>query len=307
MRVTTSSLITSLILNINKNLERVHKSQLKMASGKELTKPSDNPAAVTKSLLFRRTIGEIEQYKINANESLEWLKVTESAMSEAVEKLNIARENVVRAANDSLSSDNRATIAEDIGFIINELVTIGNTTFAGRYVFSGAKTDIAPFDSAYDYLGDEVKSPREVSKGISVTVNYTASEIFRLDATLPYDSTTNSALGMLTELQNILYQESQGLGRPSSEEISAYIEYIDDAITNIMNLLTEVGTKVNNMEDLIGRHEETTLSFDKLLSQTEDADLAKVITELYAAENVYRSSLAAGARIIQPSLLDFLR
>lgn len=307
MRVTTGSLIANLLININRNLERVHKNQRKIASGKELMKPSDNPMAVAKSLLFRKTLGDVEQYKQNTAESLEWLKVTESSLSSIIDKLNIARENTVLASNDTYSGNDRTAIGGDIGFIIDELITISNTTYAGRYVFSGSRTSTQPFNDTYDPTGDEIKSTREIGNGINVTVNLAATEIFVLDKTVPYDSGSNSTLRMLSDLQNVLYQESQGSGRPASEEISVFITQIDTAIRNAMDLLSEAGTKIKNLEGLQERHEETIFSFTSLLSGVEDANVTKLVTDLYAAESVYEASLAAGARIIQPSLMDFLR
>ena len=64
---------------------------------------------------------------------------------------------------------------------------------------------------------------------------------------------------------------------------------------------------MNRLEMVNSRLEDTEVNYTKLLSDNEDVNMAKVIVELTNQENIYRASLAAGARIIQPSLVDFLR
>lgn len=307
MRVTTNSLINNLIMNINRNLERVHVNQRKMASGKELFRPSDDPIAVTKSLLLRKNVADISQYKANAEESLGWLSNTESSLASIIENLNQAREMTLRAANDTSSASDRATFGHEVKLLIDELSQISNVTYAGRYVYSGASTKTSPFDASFDYVGTETALVREVNKGVNLTVNLTGTNVFRVDSSAAYDSSTNSVFGMLSQLQQVLYQESQGLGRPDSGNISNFLNDIDKAIDNTLALISEIGTKVKSIEELTQKHEDFLLSSVSLLSKIEDADMTRVVTDLYAAESVYNASLGAGARIIQPSLLDFLR
>lgn len=307
MRVTTSSLINNLILNINRNLERVQTNQRKIASGKELFKPSDNPLAVTKSLLLRKNLADIEQYKANADESLGWLRNTESSLTAVMEDLNLVREATIKAANDTSSGNDRLTFANEIKHLIEDLKQLSNTTFAGRHIYSGAATKTGAFDAGFDYVGTETALIREVNKGINLTVNNTGSDVFRLDKTAAYDSSTNSIFGMLSQLELVLAGESQGSGRTPAGDITAFLSQIDTAINNTLSMISEIGTKIKSIQDLTSKHEDMILSTSSLLSKVEDADVSKLITDLYAAESVYSASLAAGARIIQPSLMDFLK
>lgn len=307
MRVTTKNLISNFVFNTNRSLERIQDNQRQLTTGKKLFRPSDDPVAVTKSLMLRKNVADIEKYGSNTEESLGWLRVTESALMKIVEDLNFAKDMTVRAANDTFNGTDRAIFAQEVGLLIDDLIQAANSSYTGRYIFSGASTNSIPFDGSYSYLGTETAMVREVNKGINVTVNLTASDVFRLDRGGVYDEVNNSIITMLSDLQQILNQESQGFGRPPAGDIAAFIDQIDKALNNVVSLTAETGTKVKSLEELSYRHKDMALSATSLLSKIEDADVTKVITNLYAAESVYTAGMAAGARIMQTSLLNFLR
>ncbi|MDD2510715.1 MAG: flagellar hook-associated protein FlgL [Syntrophomonas sp.] len=90
-------------------------------------------------------------------------------------------------------------------------------------------------------------------------------------------------------------------------ETSLQIGGDDSRMEELLLYRSTVGARVNRLELQQSRLESIQETFTSLLSKTEDANMAEVIMQLQLQENVYRASLAAGARIIQPSLLDFLR
>ena len=82
---------------------------------------------------------------------------------------------------------------------------------------------------------------------------------------------------------------------------------LDDHINNILSLRAEMGAKYNRLEAAKLKNEEETLNMTELLSKTEDVDIAEKAMEYAMMSAVYQASLAMGARILQPTLLDFLR
>lgn len=307
MRVTTKNLINNFVFNTNRNLERIQANQRQLTTGKKLFRPSDDPIAVTRSLTLRKNFADIEKYESTTEDSLGWLQVTESALMKIVEDLSFAKDMTIRAANDTFSGADRASFAQEAGLLIDGLLQTASSTYSGRHIFSGASTNAVPLDSSFSYLGTETALVREVNKGINVTVNLTASDVFRLDRGGAYDEVTNSILKTLSDLQQVLNQESLGFGRPPASTISGFVDQINKALNNIVGLTTETGIKVKSLEELSGRHKDMALSTTSLLSKIEDADAARVITNLYAAESVYTAGMAAGARIMQTSLLNFLK
>ncbi|MEN1760806.1 flagellar hook-associated protein FlgL [Anoxynatronum sibiricum] len=100
---------------------------------------------------------------------------------------------------------------------------------------------------------------------------------------------------------------SDNLKEGKQEDISNMLNQIDAHINAMLTVRSEVGAKTNRVELIVNRIEDDTLNYKDLMSKIEDADMSQVVIELMNEENVYRSALAVGARIIQPTLLDFLR
>lgn len=89
--------------------------------------------------------------------------------------------------------------------------------------------------------------------------------------------------------------------------ISSRVNNISDVMENQLRWRADIGARVNRLELAITRADELNFNMSGLLSQTEDVDMAELIIQLKVQENVYNASLSSGARIIQPTLLDFLR
>ncbi|AOT70028.1 flagellar hook-associated protein FlgL [Geosporobacter ferrireducens] len=90
-------------------------------------------------------------------------------------------------------------------------------------------------------------------------------------------------------------------------DTSAMLDDLDKNLENILGKLSGIGAKTNRLELDQSRLEDTIINLKKLLSKAEDVDMAETIMNFKMEENVYRSALSVGARIIQPTLLDFLR
>lgn len=91
------------------------------------------------------------------------------------------------------------------------------------------------------------------------------------------------------------------------KQLTGYLDTIQNHIDNFLQVQSEIGARMNRLEIIQNRLETQSQSIEDMMSMNEDADPARVIIDLQNNEYVYRSALAAGARIIQPSLLDFLR
>ena len=131
----------------------------------------------------------------------------------------------------------------------------------------------------------------EVMNGIEVPINVQPQGAFSLDL-----------FGGLASIKKMLLNpETKG------EEISEALGSMDQLLDNITLTRAEIGSRVNRLEMVENRLMSQEVMANKIVSDNEDIDMEKVITELKTQESVHRASLAAGARIIQPTLMDFLR
>lgn len=293
MRITNSMLINNFRRNLNVNLAEMERLQDQMSSGKKIKRPSDDPVNLVSALRLRTTITETEKYVANVNAALSWLETTDVALGQAGDLLQRVRELVVQGANDSLPQTSRQAIAAEVRQIKEQLLQVANTVHDGRYIFGGYKTLTPPFDAAGNYTGDGVADLQyEIGPGIKMTVNITGDDVFK------------NAIDVFQLLDDIV----NDLNTANTANLSGVrLGAVDRAIDNILQVRADVGARVNRLELTRNRLEETRINVSDLLSRTEDVDMAEIITRLQMQENVYRAALAAGARIIQPTLADFLR
>ena len=298
MRVTPKMLSDQMLSNLNKNLARLQKVQWQMNTGKKIAKPSDDPVGINYSLRYRSELAANEQYQRNMDSAMSWLENVDSALNQLVQVVHRIRYLTVQGANGTNSEESFEAIAKEISELKNHIFEIANTQFNGKYIFNGHKTDQPPYpnnDPSIDIPHDKYIE-FEVARNVKVKVNILAQDIF---------GSGNNTLFHVVD--NILGALGANGNPPDPKAVGDQLGELDKHIDNILRAWAEVGARYNRMELMNNRLKDDNLNVTTLLSKTEDADLAEVIINLKTEENIYRSSLAAGARIIQPSLIDFLR
>lgn len=292
MRVTQSMLVGNFLSNLNNNYRIMNKIQEQLSTGKKINRPSDDPVGVVSSLRLRAGLTETEKYLNNVDDARAWLDTTDIALGQASDLLHRVRELTINGANDGLSQQARDALAKEIHQLRDQMIQVANTTHDGRYIFGGFKTTTPPFTAAGAYTGDNGSIAYEIGVNVSMQVNIpgdaafiNAQDVFQLLADIEADLTA----GNTASLSNVRVGE------------------LDTAIDNILSLRSEVGAKTNRLDLTKSRLDEANLNLSELLSKNEDINTAEVITQLKMQENTYRTALAAGARIIQPTLIDFLR
>ena len=109
-----------------------------------------------------------------------------------------------------------------------------------------------------------------------------------------------------TNIFNVLRDLKDGLEANDTAVISDQIELLDDSLDQVLRVRAKVGAKLNRLESTENYWSNFKLTVEQMLSDTEDADIVRAMTDLASREAAYQASLAASARIIQPSLIYFL-
>ncbi|WP_374717547.1 flagellar hook-associated protein FlgL [Neobacillus sp.] len=297
-RVTQSMLNQNMLFNLQRSNSAMAKYQEQLSTGKKITKPSDDPVVAVRSMYFRSSLNEIDQYKRNAEDGLSWMTSTDEALDEVISVLHRVRELTVQGLNGTNGGNDRKAIAEEINQLKEHLGEIANTQMAGRYLFAGTDVKNPPYgldDSGTEkgFLSkNEGKLELQVGPNNHVQINVSGVQVFNNDG----DG------GIFKVLKNIV-NEFQSENNQSSDLLSK----LDQQLDHVLQIRADLGARMNRMELSSTRLEGLELSAVSLLSKEEDADITKVIIDLKAQENVHRAALSAGARIIQPSLVDFLR
>jgi flagellar hook-associated protein 3 FlgL len=288
-------LTRTLLADLNDVTSRLARTQSKLSSGKELEKPSDDPYLVSRALQFRGEVAMNEQYSRNVGEANAWQTATDSALSQMGDIALRARELLIQGATDSAGPTAREAIATEIDQLADSLKSAANSQYAGRYIFGGSNTLNAPYSlggsDVYAGNGEIVK--REIGPGVRVDLNVAGDAVVG-----------NETSGLLFTLRTIAADLRAG---NTAALQNADMTALDTAHETITTTRATVGARANRLDAAGARLLQLEEHTRRLLSETEDADMAKALVDFSMQQAVYQSALKSGAQIIQPSLMDFLR
>lgn len=329
MRITNNMLINNMTYNLNGSMQRMEKLQYQTATGKRFRVPSDDPIGASKSLKFNTDISKVEQYQRNAKDATSWMKETEGALKEINEVLKRSYELTTQAANGTNSPEDLEKIKAEITELKGHVIQIANTTYAGRSIFTGYKTDekLLNDDGTYnidlkkhattDKDGNPILKDEtfvyNVGVSETVSVNILGNKVFGSGTIGNPDYTSEVSAGDKPYLITIFEELESALGtvadgkEPDQAGLQSSITNFQDAMGNIMSVTAEIGAKSNRLNLTTNKLADQALNLEELLSFNEDISLPEAYMKLSIEENVYRASLSVGAKVIQPSLMDFLR
>lgn len=144
MRITNSILINNMIRSITKNASRMSIYQQQLATGKKISVPSDDPIVAARALKLRTDVAEIEQFEKNAQDAKSWLDLTDLALTNFGDVIKRVRDLNLEGAGGVMTQNEKNKIFNEINELKQQLIEIGNSTYAGRYLFAGFETDSPP-------------------------------------------------------------------------------------------------------------------------------------------------------------------
>lgn len=293
MRVTQGMLAANSLKQISNSYNKLETLQNQLSTGKKITRPSDDPVVATKGMAYRSNLSEVNQYKRNLTEAQSWFDSSESGLEQVNSILQRTKELVVQGLNGTNESDDRQAIAREIEQLKLDYMQVGNTQVAGNYIFNGVNVGSAPISkNASGMIESNINLDPfsvEVSKGIQLRVNIHPENIFG-----------QGAFDLMNNVQTAFEQNDVN----SIKDLSTQV---DTQLSTLLAERSELGARSNRLELIENRLDSQEITATKMLSNNEDADIEKVITDLTVQESVHRAALGVGAQIIQPTLLDFLR
>ena len=296
-RVTHTTVQRSTLANLQANLAAAARLQEQMSSGKRISTPSDDPAGAHDLLRLRADQRANTQYLRNAEDGDAWLATVDGAMGGVLAGLRSARDLAVRAGSGALSPDAREALAAEVEARRDELLQQANTTYSGRHVFAGTSAgpafsaDTTTTPATYTWHGTGTPVTRQVGAESTVRVDADGGAVFGTGA--------GSAFAVLDALAASI--------RSGSSDMSTDIRAIDGRISAALEQVASVGARhsqVLTAQDVLA---DRSVTLTQHVSGMEDVDLAEIILQVQSQEVAYRGALGAAAKVLQPSLLDFLR
>ncbi|MGW9271112.1 flagellar hook-associated protein FlgL [Microbacterium sp. NPDC055599] len=290
-RVTQSTMTQTAMRQLQANLSELARLQDQATSQKAFAAPSDDPTAAAATLALHAEQRRTEQYARNIDDGLAWVTAADSAITASTSLLSRVRDLTAQGANDgALDATAKEALAVELEGIRGELLAQANTRLLGRSVFAGT-SDTAAFAADYSYsgvAGSEVT--RRVSDAASVRVDTDGAAVF--------GAGDDSVFALVDRIVADLR---------SGTNVGPRLGDIDDRRTAMLGVQGSVGTRQSQIERAKEAAVQNSVSLESRRAAVEDVDSVEVLIRLQAQELVYRSALAVNARVLQPSLMDFLR
>lgn len=291
-RVTHQTVQASTLANLQLNLGKMSDLQGKLSGGKNITRPSDDPGGTASTLQLRASQRAAEQYARNTDDALGWLTTVDSALQASVTALRQARDLTVRGANEgSLGQTSRDAIAVELEGIRDAMLAQANTTYLGRSVFAGTSNEGVAFRPDFTWTGQPGSSvERRLASDTTVRADANGAAVFGEGAA--------SVFALLDTIAADL-RGGTNVG-PRLNEIDVHLE-------TMLGELAAAGTRYQQVEAAQSASVKTLQDLKGQISAIEDIDLAATLVDIQSQEVAYKAALGATARVLQPSLMDFLR
>ena len=306
MKISTSQLFDNSVNQMNRQQSKIAEMQAKLASGKQIVKPSDDSE---KSAVIQRLQTAIDRqsvYERSLDTAENRLASEESALMSSERILQRIRQLAVQSNTDTLSFDDKEILANEITSLREELLSLANTQDAnGNYVFAGSNVQAKAFDVNADgdiiYQGDKTQTSVDISDQRRLVLNRAGDEVFAsVGRVVDGDTQDISFFKVIDDFAQALATDDEDALNLGLEEISSITEGMG---ASIADLGARISTVSNQREIL----EDTNLRYQDLLSNAQDLDYATAVTKLSAELLSLEAAQASFAKISQLSLFNYIR
>lgn len=301
MRITYNTMNNNYLSSLSKSLEREYNIQAQLADGKALHAPSDDPIKVVRSLRFRANLALNDQYNQNIQDAQSWMKTTEANMQDLDAMMISIKEQVIQGSTGTNPQSAVQTIGAAIDDMINHMATIGNSKLGDRYIFAGQNDKTTPITRTGDiitYNGDDQKISMPLHAGVADpnkdSVNLTGEDVF------------GPNMKILTDLIEIKQHLESGTSVDQDWLSTTGLTNLEVGTDLMLQAHTKLGTRMASYDMAQNMLENSNTIITGDLATNDEIDVAKAILDYKNAENVYKTSLQIGAKILPMSLADFL-
>jgi flagellar hook-associated protein 3 FlgL len=306
------------------NLTNMSKINQQISTGKVINTVSDDPHKAIRIMNINNEIKYTEKYNSNIDETVGWMNTTDGALESTGNLLNEIKETILKVGNGTYSQNEMKSLNEDMNEKIKQLADTLNSTHGGKYLFGGSSVDDAPItvienpdgtvklEFSKDKNGqtipntDDLKA--DISSGINIDYNISVGEILNIK-----DGNGNT-VNLLDEINNlstlmndIANGDEQTAAKAKETLLNDTKGKIDTLFDHVVNERTSLGVRVSTAEKIKELNDEDILNIQDVLSKTQDTDVVEKFIELKSAEMIYQASIQVGAKLIQPTILDYIR
>jgi flagellar hook-associated protein 3 FlgL len=288
IRVTQGIISASTLRGMQSSLGRLQDVQAQLSSGKRIAVPSDDPSGTASAMTYRSRQAADAQYLRNIDQATARLNVTDTTMTSISDRLRSVRELLVQANNGAISAESRTALASQATAIKGEIIGLYNTTYLDRPIFAGTIAGSQAVDSTGTYVGNDQPVTTRISSDATIRIDVKGTDVAA--DTVPA----------------LLDRIATDLASPTTIP-QADFDDLDAASSTVLQALGDIGARAARVDATRQNVDSQRLDLTARISENEDVDLPATIMNLQSQQVAYQSALGASAKILQTSLLDYLR
>jgi flagellin-like hook-associated protein FlgL len=293
MRITQRAVALTSLQGLNRNLDAVGKLQQQLTSGRLINAPSDSPTGTNKAMQTRAEQAAVAQQGRNISDAKGWLEQADSSLREMLDTTRRVRDLTVQGLNTGAISDaSQQALATEVASLRDGLLSLANTAVQGRPIFGGVTPGAKAYNDDGTWAG--LAGPavtRRVSESETVRVDLTGPEAFGSDGTNLFDIVGRITTNLTSD----------------PVALEADLADLDTAIKRMSTSVADIGSRAARVDRAEQLNFDRSLGLQSRLAETENVDLPNTIMRLQMQQVGYEAALAATAKAISPTLLDYLR
>ena len=274
------------------------KLQLQVSSGRRITQPEDDPAAVGRVLNLQTEQRQLAQYASNASRALTLSQSSYSGL-QGLKKVSDRAGELATLGTGALSTDAMRTYGNEVEQMLEQALQLANSRSGGDYLYGGTAVDAAPFVATRDADGKILS--------ISYEGNTDQASIPLSEATSVTPSTSGATnVGMGEFLTNLITLRD-GLASSDIAAVRAAQPNLYASENLIISAMADSGGMQTRIEAAQVQQQDRVMSLEGLISTESSVDLPTTIVKLNQAQTAYQAALSSAAKIMNLSLLDYIK
>ena len=318
MRITNAAMVRGHLYDTQQNLSRMNKINEQINSGKVINRISDDPHKTIKIMTINSEIKYTEKYNYNIDETIGWMDTADSSLDNFGNLIGGIKDDNLKVGNGTYSQEEMKALNKEMNEKIKEMADVLNATYGGEYMFGGTNLEEAPIKVIENPDGtvrleinpnsntDDLKA--DISDGTSIDYNVSVGEIFNVKDPNGNNINLLDEVNKVSQLMNkIAYSDEQTAAKAKEELLGDTKKGIDKLFDHTLDERTALGARVSIVEEIKNLNNDNILNMKSILSINQDVDQVEKFIELKSAELVYQASIQVGTKLIQPTILDYMR
>jgi flagellar hook-associated protein 3 FlgL len=290
-------LVAKSYTGMQSSLNRLAAVQEQLTTGKIINRPSDDPTGASTAMRLRTALANQNQYARSAADAVGWLDQADATLASVTTQVTRARDLALQGSSGAASDQSRTALAAEVDQLRASLINAGNTQYLDRPIFGGVTAGSAAYNADGTLadpatIGTGTGAMRTVAAGTRIRVDLEGPEVFGSDGDSLFDH---------------LASLSDALKTNDATAMSQAISDLNADANRVINARSEVGARTTRVETAQSISANAKLSITDSLSAVEDTDLAAATVNLQLQQVAYQAALGATSKVIQPSLLDFMK